>query len=92
MTNFNNQKFDAEVEKRLDEIFPSKIKVNKNVKKMREINTNISPNINLIRTPPHNANRNIFSDFVIENLIRLIPIRKLIAEMAKPIIIEIKSF
>lgn len=38
MTNFNNQKFDAEVEKRLDEIFPSKIKVNKNVKKMREIN------------------------------------------------------
>jgi hypothetical protein len=38
LTNFNNQKFDAEVEKRLDEIFPSKIKVNKNVKKMREIN------------------------------------------------------
>jgi len=58
---------------------------------MREINTSISPKISLNRTPPHSANKKNFSDLANEILIRPKPIRKLIAEMEKPIIIEINK-
>jgi hypothetical protein len=37
LTNFNEQKFNVEVEKRLDEIFPDEIKINKNVKKANKM-------------------------------------------------------
>jgi hypothetical protein len=58
---------------------------------MREINTSTSPKISLTRKPPHSANKNIFSDLANEILIKPKPRTKLIAEMEKPMIIEINK-
>ena len=60
-------------------------------KKMREINTSESPNISLDNIPPQRANKNIFSDFSIENLIINRPIKKFKIDTMKPNKIDLKN-
>jgi hypothetical protein len=59
-------------------------------KKMREINMSESPKTSLNSIPPQSANKNIFSDWEIENLISNRPIRKFNKESKKPIAIDFK--
>jgi hypothetical protein len=57
---------------------------------MREINTVVSPKINLSRSPPQRAIKKILSDLPIEYFINIKPMAKFIAEIKKPAIIDLK--
>ena len=58
---------------------------------MREINTSESPIISLDSIPPQRDNKNIFSDFSIENLMISKPIKKFKIATMKPNKIDLKS-
>ena len=57
---------------------------------MRVINTRESPRISLKRRPPHNASKNILSDFFTLNFINNKPIMKFIIEREAPSTIDLK--
>jgi len=59
-------------------------------KKMRVINTKDSPRISLKRRPPHNASKNMLSDFFTLIFISNKPIIKFIIERSAPSKIDLK--
>jgi len=59
-------------------------------KKMRVINTRDSPRISLKRRPPHNASKNMLSDFFTLIFISNKPIIKFIIERSAPSKIDLK--